>query len=1145
MLNRDIYLRDPSTIKLANDGVANVNDEKTDQALQVLRYELETFVCDGQYEKGLNHILETYLQNINQPQQPSVWISGFYGSGKSHLAKMLRALWLDTEFPDGATARGIANLPQATRDYLKELSIQAKRHGGLHAASGTLGSGSSNVRLALLGIVFKSLSLPEQYQKAKFVMWLKKEGIYDQVKANVESQGEEFDFEIDNFYVSDVLHEALMRAKPNVFISPEVCMETLNNLYPYTGDISIDELVNSLREALSINGKIPLTVIILDEMQQYIGSSSDRSLDVQETIEMCSKNIGGKLLIVATGQSAITGTPMLKKLEGRFTIPVQLSDNDVDTVIRKVFLAKTPASLPALDKLYKDNIGELSRHLSSTAIAPCKDDDQYFHQDYPILPVRRRFWEEALRVLDQTGTDSQVRNQLSNIHKAIKTNLDQKLGNVVPADFLYFESAVKLQQARLLPSKIYNQTMTWINSAVEDERLMARACGLIFLINKINAHNPELGIKAVTETIADLMLEDISTDSSLLRGKLPKLLDGCSLLMKVQDEYRIQTEESVAWRNEFQAQKSSLFSSPQVIDTDREERLKQQYSANTKGLSVLHGSAKVPRDAQVYHGSGSPEDHKNKLYIWLRNGWTTDENSVKVDARQLGNESPLITVYLPKKNADAIHSYLIELKAAENTLRFKGTPTTTEGMEARSAIETFKNGAELRLDELFKDLFQAAVVIQAGGTQISEHDLKASLETAIRNSLLRLYPKFSEADDNRWGKVFEKAMKGAPDALLSIDYSGEAASHPVCKAIISYIGNGKKGDEIRKHFEQAPYGWPRDAIDGALIVLLVAGNLKALDERNQPIERAKLERRAIGKAVFKSEAVFLSAEQKLKLRKLYQKFGISCPSGKESEHSEDFIAQLKNLLEKAGGEEPLPAKPQLDLLDEIRLCSGNERLMAIYNAFDILSDLIEKAQSTADQIDKRLPNWQLLMGLLAQAEGLSDVDIIRSQIEHIKTQRLLLAEPDQVAPALANLSQKFRDVLNELKREYDQVHDKGTQCLSADPNWRALEPEQQAEIMKLNQIDVSSVPKVELTDTQAILKTLNETPINSFRDRIAALPSRFNKALEDAAKQLEPKTRALKLPSRTLKTAQDVDTWLEDAKATLSDAIKDGPIIVQ
>jgi hypothetical protein len=521
MLNRDIYLRDPSTINLVNEGVANVNDEMTDQALGVLRYELETFVCDGQYEKGLNHILETYLQNISQAQQPSVWISGFYGSGKSHLAKMLRALWLDTEFPDGATARGIANLPESTREHLKELSIQAKRHGGLHAASGTLGSGSSNVRLALMGIVFKSLGLPEQYQKAKFVMWMKKEGIYDQVRGELESQGADLRSEIDNFYVSDPIHDALMRAKPKVFISPESCMDTINNQYPISDDISLDELVRTLREALYSNGKIPLTVIILDEMQQFIGANAERSLDVQETIEACTKSIGGKLMIVATGQTAITGTAMLKKLEGRFTIPVQLSDTDVNTVIRKVFLAKSPTALPALDKLYKDNIGELSRHLSASTIAPQKDDDQYFAQDYPILPVRRRFWEEALRALDQTGTDSQLRNQLSTIHKAIKTNLDKELGHVIPADFLYFDSAVKLQQARLLPDKIYKHTTTWIESADEDERLLARACGLIFLINKINAHNSALGIKAVTETLADLLLCDIGNNSSALRAKLP------------------------------------------------------------------------------------------------------------------------------------------------------------------------------------------------------------------------------------------------------------------------------------------------------------------------------------------------------------------------------------------------------------------------------------------------------------------------------------------------------------------------------------------------------------------------------------------------------------------------------------------------
>jgi hypothetical protein len=1145
MLNRDIYLKDPRSVKLVNEGVANVNDERTDQALEVLRYELETFVCDGQYEKGLNHILETYLKNINQAQQPSVWISGFYGSGKSHLAKMLRALWLDTVFPDGATSRGIANLPQSTRDLLKELSIQAKRHGGLHAASGTLGSGSSNVRLALLGIVFKSLGLPEQYQKAKFVMWLKQEQIFDQIRDHVLSKGADWDFELDNFYVAECLHDALMKVKPNVFLSHQVCMDTLLNLYPSTDDISIDEMLKALRSALSVEGKIPLTAIILDEMQQYIGNSSERSLDVQDTIESCVKSIGGKLIIVATGQTAISGTANLKKLEGRFTVRIQLSDNDVDTVIRKVFLAKSPAALPALDNVYKSNIGELSRHLSGTAVAHRKEDDLFFSQDYPILPVRRRFWEEALRVLDMTGTDSQLRNQLSTIHKAIKTNVDMPLGSVITADFLYFDSAEKLLQARLLPNKVYDQTMLWTASSNEDERLLAKACGLIFLINKINAHNPDLGIRAVTTTLADLMLEDITTDSSVLRGKLPKLLDYCPLLMKVKDEYRIQTEESVAWDGEFQTQKLALSSSSQLIDSEREERIKQHYASAIKGLSVLQGKSKVPREALLSHAGSSPVDHKEKLYIWLRNGWSVEENSARVDAKQLGNDSPLITVYLPKKNSDAIRASLIELKAAENTLRVKGNPNTPEGIEARSAIETIKNTAELKLNELFRELFSEVKVIQAGGSEISEANLKASLENALSSSLLRLYPKFSEADDSRWSKVYEKAMHGAPDALSAIDYSGEPANNPICKAILSYIGNGKKGDEIRKHFDKSPYGWPRDAIDGAIAVLIVAGIIKALDERNQIIEIAKLERKAIGRTTLKSETVVISNAQRIRIRRLYQKLGISCPSGDEYNSSGDFIVKLSSIIDHAGGDAPLPNRPSSDKLDEIRLCSGNERLMAIYNASEELSNLIDTAKAIEDQISTRLPDYRLLEQLLALSGGLPDIDIIQSQLNHIKDQRLLLADPDPVAPILSALGQSFREELNRLKQEYALALQQGKAGLVSNGNWQSLEPEQQEALLKANQLDDNSKLSFDLSDTSAILKTLSINSLSSIKDRIAAMPGRFNKALEEAAKLLEPQSRVIKLPSHTLRTADDVDAWLQETGALLKEALADGPIILQ
>jgi len=117
------------------------------------------------------------------------------------------------------------------------------------------------------------------------------------------------------------------------------------------------------------------------------------------------------------------------------------------------------------------------------------------------------------------------------------------LGHVVPADYLYFDSADKLLQSRILPRKVHERTMSW-NKGSEEEQLMARACGLVFLINKLAGQNDEIGIRATIDTLADLLVENLSHGSSSLRSKLPSLLDTCELLMKVGDEYRIQTEET-------------------------------------------------------------------------------------------------------------------------------------------------------------------------------------------------------------------------------------------------------------------------------------------------------------------------------------------------------------------------------------------------------------------------------------------------------------------------------------------------------------------------------------------------------------------------------------------------------------------------
>ena len=92
---------------------------------------------------------------------------------------MLRFLWVDYMFSeDGASARGLARLPPDIADLFREISTLGRRGDGLHAAAGTLGAGAGgSVRLALLGIVFKSAGLPESLPQARFSLWLKKNGI--------------------------------------------------------------------------------------------------------------------------------------------------------------------------------------------------------------------------------------------------------------------------------------------------------------------------------------------------------------------------------------------------------------------------------------------------------------------------------------------------------------------------------------------------------------------------------------------------------------------------------------------------------------------------------------------------------------------------------------------------------------------------------------------------------------------------------------------------------------------------------------------------------------------------------------------------------------------------------------------------------
>ena len=415
-LNRSVFAQDPTGFVIPNDGVARVGMPSTLQQWDTLRWELQSFVCDGEYRVGLERILGTYLARLGESRQPAAWVSGFYGSGKSHLARVLDALWRDVTFPDGVSARGLVHLPEDISDHLRDLSTAGRREGGLWSAAGTLSTGvGSSVRLAIMGIVFRAAGLPEKFNQAKFVLWLREEGHLEAVEKTLEADARTLAVELSNMYVSGALADAVMASVPSIATSRSDVHQLLRETYPTVTEIGSDELLTSLRAVVasfaSKPDRLPLVLIVLDELQQFLAEDPNRTLEVQDIVERCSEGFEGHFLFVGTGQMQLGSTPALQKLRDRFTVQVALSDSDVDRVVRAVVLRKDPTKAAEVASVLDKASGEIDRQLGGTKIGARADDAKDLVADYPLLPARRRFWEAILRSVDSAGKAGQLRAQ--------------------------------------------------------------------------------------------------------------------------------------------------------------------------------------------------------------------------------------------------------------------------------------------------------------------------------------------------------------------------------------------------------------------------------------------------------------------------------------------------------------------------------------------------------------------------------------------------------------------------------------------------------------------------------------------------------------------------------------------------------------
>ena len=1148
MLNKDLFQRDPTKLKLLNDGVAAVKDAVTAQELETLRFELSHFVCEGQYKEGIIRILESYISNISAASQPAAWVSGFFGSGKSTLEKITRHLWVDTEFPDtGETARGLTHLPAEVKELLKELDTLGTRFGGLHAAAGALPAGGGlNVRLAVLGIVFRSKKLPESLPQALFCLWLQKAGFLEKVRKSVEASGKDFLKELNDLYVSPLIAKALLAADSSFAADEKKARDVLRSQFPRRETVTDSEFIGILREVLETNGKIPCTLLVLDEIQLYIGSDPQRSLDVQMVAEAVCKQMDSRVMLVGAGQTALAGSdPLLQRLRDRFRISVELSDADVETVTRRVVLAKKADKRKIIEEVLEANAGEVDRHLASTKIGPREEDKKVRVDDYPLLPVRRRFWEQVLRTIDKEGTTAQLRTQLRIVHDAVRGLADKPVGTVLAGDCIFDQLQPVLLQTQFL-SRTVDETIRNLRNDPKDGELASRVCGLVFLIRKLSREKvADCGVRATPEMLADLLVEDLEKDGARLRRDIPKVLDRLvadSKMIRVDDEYSLQTPESSEWEAEFRRRSTGLNSEQASVNARRSTLLSAECTKSLNSIKLVHGLSKTVRSLKIHYGSSAPTVEGTEVPVWIRDGWGDSESSVLADARKAGADDPTVFVHIPKASAEDLKKALVEFEAARQTLEVKGVPTTTEGNEARLAMETRRATAESNRDRIIRDLIGSAKAFKGGGAEVINIDLVEKVKSAACDALDRLFPNFKDADDSRWNTVINRAKAKDQNALVAVDWKDVPEKHPVCSAIMTCVGAGKKGKDIRDQFEAAPYGWPRDAIDGVLITLHAVGHVRAT-YKGTVLVAGQLDQAKVPVTDFRTETVAISVKEKIKLRKLFQDAGLKFkPDDELAILGEHFLGEMETLAGKAGGDAPLPSCPKTAVVDTIRALAGNEMLAAVLKEHDELKKQLADWQELAKLADKRKPAWDTLGALLEHANGLPEAAEYRTETEAIREERRLLEDSDPVPAIHDRVVKLLRAAVKKAHTATKAAYDREMEALGENENWKKTKKGDQVRL--LQEAGIDEVGDLDVGNDSSLIAALSQRSLPVWSTTADALPERFRQVALAAAQLLEPKTQSVRLKSGTLKTADDVKEWLLETEKDLVQKLKKGPIVV-
>lgn len=514
-INRDIN----GVIKVAQD------DEKS------IEQELREYIITRELRKHFNTFFNNYERSLSYPTDKiGVWISGFFGSGKSHFLKMLSYILANNTV---AGKKAVDYFADKFDDPMMFAQLERCASVPTDTILFNIDSKSplNKDKTAILRVFAKVFYeyrgfYGDDLKVAKLEQYIEKSGKMEAFKAKFEEiHGESWENSRDAFsFFEDDVVESLTAT---IGMSETAARNWFNGTE--TADLSIEQLVKEIKEYIDSKGKDFRLLFMIDEVGQYIGSDGSLMLNLQTIVEEIGSKCGGRVWVMVTSQEAIDSITKISgddfsKIQGRFNTRLSLSSSSVDEVIKKRILAKTDSAANMLALNYSKNCAVLKNLFTfNDAVLDLKGytSEYDFVETYPFVPYQFRLMQNVLAQIRKHGNSGKhlsggERSMLSGFQEAAQAIEDKDENALVPFSLFYntvhtfLESAIR---------RVIDRCQTAADSHDGIEQYDVNVLKLLYLIRYVD------DIKSNVDNITTLMVDDIRADKIDMRKTIQESLD--------------------------------------------------------------------------------------------------------------------------------------------------------------------------------------------------------------------------------------------------------------------------------------------------------------------------------------------------------------------------------------------------------------------------------------------------------------------------------------------------------------------------------------------------------------------------------------------------------------------------------------------